>query len=68
MLPQIAKRFGFRFAIHLGFDTGKFPIRPEMKRLWESTDGSSLESLNRPPIAGDRASEGSGSPGGSPDR
>jgi alpha-mannosidase len=58
LLPQIAKRFGFRFALHLGFDAGKFPIRPELKRLWESADGSSLEALNRPPIAGDKASEG----------
>ena len=27
-LPQIAKRFGFRFALHMGFDAGRFPIRP----------------------------------------
>jgi len=58
MLPQIARRFGYRFALHLGFDAGKFPIRPEMKRLWESPDGSTLEALNRPPIAADRESEG----------
>jgi alpha-mannosidase len=57
-LPQIAKRFGFRFGYHIGFDTGKFPIRPEMKRLWEAPDGSTIEALNRPPIAGDRQSEG----------
>ncbi len=57
-LPQIAKRFGQRFALHLGFDAGKFPIRPEMKRLWEGLDNSTLETLNRPPIAGDRPSEG----------
>ena len=58
LLPQIARRHGFRFALHLGFDTGKFPIRSEMKRLWESPDGSTLETLNRPPIAADRPSEG----------
>jgi alpha-mannosidase len=57
-LPQFARRFGFRFALHLGFDTGRFPIRPEMKRLWEAPDGSTLETLNRPPIAADRPSEG----------
>jgi alpha-mannosidase len=57
-LPQIAKRFGFRFGLPLGFDAGKFPIRSEMKRLWESPDGSTLEALNRVPIAGDRPSEG----------
>ncbi len=53
-LPQIAKRFGFRYALHLGFDAGRFPIRSEVKRLWESPDGSSLETLLRPPLAADR--------------
>jgi alpha-mannosidase len=57
-LPQIAKRFGFRFGVHLGFDAGRFPIRPESKRLWESPDGSSLESLMRPPLGADRAVQG----------
>jgi alpha-mannosidase len=57
-LPQIAKRFGFRFAIHLGFDGGRFPIRAETKRLWESPDGTSLESLLRPPLAADRHAQG----------
>jgi alpha-mannosidase len=57
-VPQIAKGFGFRFAVHLGFDAGKFPIRPEAKRLWESPDHSTVETLTRPPLAGDRALEG----------
>jgi alpha-mannosidase len=57
-VPQIAKRFGFRYALHMGFDAGKFPIPAETKRLWESPDGSSLESLMRPPMAADRASQG----------
>ena len=57
-LPQIAKRFGFRYALHLGFDAGRFPIRSEVKRLWESPDGSSLETLLRPPLAADRPSQG----------
>lgn len=57
-LPQLAKRFGFRFAIHLGFDAGRFPIRPEAKRLWESPDGTSLETLTRPPLGADRPTQG----------
>ena len=57
-LPQIAKRFGFRYALHLGFDAGRFPIPAETKRLWESPDGSSLESLFRPPLAADRPAQG----------
>ena len=57
-LPQIAKRFGIRYAVHMAFDGGRFPMRPETKRLWEAPEGSSLESLLRPPIAADRPSEG----------
>jgi alpha-mannosidase len=57
-LPQIARRFGFRFALHLCLDTGRFPIPAESKRIWEAPDGSHLESLARPPIAADRATEG----------
>ncbi len=57
-IPQIAKRFGFRYALHLGFDAGRFPIRSEAKRLWESPDGTSLETLLRPPLAADRPSQG----------
>ncbi|MBX6316067.1 MAG: glycosyl hydrolase family 38, partial [Isosphaeraceae bacterium] len=58
MLPQVAKRFGFRFAIHLGLDAGRFPVPVESKRLWESPDGSSLETLTRPPLAADRPAQG----------
>jgi alpha-mannosidase len=57
-VPQIARRFGFRYALHMGFDAGKFPIPVETKRLWESPDGGSLESLTRPPIAADRPTQG----------
>ncbi len=58
-LPQVARRFGFRFALHLGFDAGRFPIRAEAKRLWESPDGTSLEALTRPPLGADKALTGS---------
>jgi len=57
-LPQIAKRFGFRYGLHLGFDAGRFPIPSETKRLWESPDGSNIESLMRPPLAADRSAQG----------
>jgi alpha-mannosidase len=58
-LPQVAKRFGFRFAVHLGFDAGRFPVRPESKRLWEAPDGTSMETLTRPPLGADKAASGS---------
>lgn len=54
MLPQIARRFGLRFALHMAFDAGKFPAFAETKRLWESPDHSTLEALMRPPLAADR--------------
>jgi alpha-mannosidase len=57
-LPQVARRFGFRYGVHLGLDEGRFPVPLESKRMWEAPDGSSLEALTRPPIAADRAAEG----------
>jgi alpha-mannosidase len=54
MRPQIARRFGFRYGLHLAFDDGTFPVAKESKRLWESPEGANLESLTRPPLAADR--------------
>jgi alpha-mannosidase len=56
--PQVARRWAFRFGLHLGFDAGIFPVRVDSKRLWESPDGSSLEALIRPPIGADRPAPG----------
>jgi alpha-mannosidase len=56
-LPQLAKRFAFGYALHLGFDAGRFQVAAQTKRLWESPEGSSLESLMRPPLAADRPSQ-----------
>jgi alpha-mannosidase len=56
--PQLARRFAFRFALHMAFDAGRFPVRAETKRLWESPDGTSIESLVRPPLGADRPSQG----------
>ncbi len=57
-LPQLVKRFGFRFAVHLGFDAGRFPVRPEAKRLWEGPDGTSLETMTRPTGGGPISARG----------
>jgi alpha-mannosidase len=54
-LPQVAKRFGFRFALHYGFDAGRFPVPLQTKKLWEAPDGSYLESVIRLPVPADRA-------------
>lgn len=58
MRPQLARRFGFRYGVHLAFDAGVFPVPRESKRLWEASDSSHLETLMRPPLAADRPSEG----------
>ena len=58
LLPQVARRFGYRYGIHLGLDDGTFPVRPEAKRLWEAPDHSTLEVLTRPPLGADRALSG----------
>ncbi len=57
-LPQVARRFGIRYALFLALDSGRFPLVPESKRLWASPDSTTLESITRPPIAADRPSEG----------
>ena len=57
-LPQVARRFGLRFGIFVALDAGRFPVHPEAKRLWGSPDGTTLESITRPPIAADRPLEG----------
>lgn len=54
MRPQIGKRFGFRYALHMAFDDGTFPTSRDSKRLWESPEGANLESLTRTPMAADR--------------
>ena len=54
LVPQIVKRFGFRFALHMGFDAGVYPVPAEAKRMWEGRDGAALETLTRPPVAADR--------------
>lgn len=58
MIPQIANRFGFRFALHFCLDDGAFPTRSEGKLLWDGPDGSSLESIIRLPIPANSAVEG----------
>ena len=57
-LPQIARRFGLRFALYGCLDDGRFPVPVDAKRMWASPDGSTLESITRLPIAADRPIEG----------
>jgi alpha-mannosidase len=58
-LPQVARRFGLRYALYGALDSGRFPIPVDAKRQWASLDGTTLESIIRSPIAADRPVEGS---------
>lgn len=57
-LPQVARRFQFRFGIHWALDSGKFPIVRDAKRMWESPDATTLEAMLRPPLAADSSANG----------
>ncbi len=57
MVPQLARRAGWSYALHLALDGGQFPIPHEAKQLWESPDHSNLEALCRPPLAADRPAD-----------
>jgi len=56
-LPQVARRFGLRYAWLVALDSGRFPLVPESKRQWAAPDGTTLESITRPPVAADRPVE-----------
>ncbi len=57
-LPQVARRFGLRFALYGALDAGRFPMPVDSKRLWASPDTTTLEAITRSPIAADRPAEG----------
>lgn len=57
-LPQVAKRFGIRYAWLVALDAGRFPVVPESKRQWAGPDGTCLEAITRPPLGADRPAEG----------
>lgn len=57
-LPALARRYGMRYALAMGFDAGVFPVQRESKKLWEAIDGTALESVTRPPLGADRPSAG----------
>ena len=64
-LPQIAKRFGIRYALHMSFDGGRFPIRAGDQA---AVGGSGREQPREPAAAADRRRprrrRAGGSPGG----
>lgn len=49
-LPQTLKKLGFDGAFHATLDDGRFPQGSQIKVRWEGCDGTSIESLARPPL------------------
>ena len=66
--PQVARRFGIRYAWLVALDAGRFPLVPESKRQWAAPDGTTLEAITRPPSPPTAPLRGRGSPGRWPNR
>jgi alpha-mannosidase len=52
-VPQLLKRFGFDSSLHFVMDDGLYPDDEYSKLLWQGSDGSSVPSFSRIPLAGD---------------
>ncbi|MFN0053981.1 MAG: hypothetical protein ACKV0T_17520 [Planctomycetales bacterium] len=52
-LPQLLKNGGFEGALHTVLDDGIYPDAEHSKLRWEGTDGTSIDSLTRIPLAAD---------------
>ena len=50
ILPQILRQFGFRGAVHVTLDDGRFPQGDGAKTSWEGLSGTSIDTLARVPI------------------
>ena len=50
MFPQIIDKLGFKGALHLALDAGRFPSGKQSRILWEGTGGASVEALARAPL------------------
>jgi alpha-mannosidase len=53
-LPQILEQFGFRGAIHVTLDEGKFPEGIQAKTRWEGAGDASIEALAKIPLEIDK--------------
>lgn len=54
-LPQILKKTGFQGSLHAVLDDGIYPDAEHSKLRWEGTDGTSIDTLSRIPLAADAA-------------
>jgi alpha-mannosidase len=49
-LPQILHNLGFRAAVHVTLDDGRFPNPDSSKARWEGLDNSTIDALGRVPL------------------
>lgn len=54
-LPQVLSRLGYRGAIHVTLDEGRFPRGEQSKIQWEGLDGSVIDALSRVPLEAQHA-------------
>ena len=55
LLPQVLHRLGFKGALHLTLDDGRFPLGTQGKTRWEGADGATVDALARPPLDASKA-------------
>ncbi len=56
LMPQLLKKFGYNFALHILFDDGIYPDEEESKIQWEGCDGTVIDAISRIPLAADSPS------------
>jgi alpha-mannosidase len=49
-LPGILHKFGFKGALHTGFEEGKTPDGLQFKIRWEGADGSAIDAIAKSPL------------------
>jgi len=50
ILPQILAKLGFRGALHVTFDGGRFPQADQSKCQWEGCDGTTIDAYAHSPL------------------
>lgn len=49
-LPATLLQFGYKGAVHAGFEDGAVPEGVQLKVRWEGSDGSAIDAIARPPL------------------
>jgi alpha-mannosidase len=49
-LPATLLQFGYKGAVHAGFEDGAVPEGVQLKVRWEGSDGTAIDAIARPPL------------------